>query len=86
MRKLSDAYISRQVAKIDEMYEKCTGPNLIVTPRCLMPNDYNNFTYGSRGLLDSERKEIQEYYKQLQDLSYVRGFWAGWTLREGVKE
>ena len=86
-RKYSDAFVDRQIAKIDEMYEKCMGRNLIVTPECLIPNHHSYWnTYERPKLSESEINKIREYYNQLQNLSYVRGFWMGWTLREGAKE
>lgn len=83
MRKYSDAFIDRQIAKIDKMFEESIGPNLITTPNCLMPEDRWG---GSSRLSPMEREEVKKYYRQLQNLSYVNGFWMGWTLREGLKE
>jgi hypothetical protein len=83
MRKLSDAYVDGQIAKIDKIYEECTGKNLIVTPDCLMPE--TRFGRQSR-ISRREREQIKEYYSQLQNLSYVRGFWMGYSLRDGIKD
>jgi len=84
-RKFSNEYIDRQIAKIDELHKNCMDSNLIVTPKCLMPTSPDDW-YARPKLTDFERKEIRAYYQQLQNLSYVRGFWMGWTLREGLKE
>ena len=83
-RIFSDAYIDRQIAKIDKMYEGCMGHNLIVTPDCLMP-EFGMMTAHSR-LSEREREQIKKYYKQLSDLSYVRGFWMGYSIRDGIKD
>lgn len=83
-RILSDTFITRQIEKIDKIYESCMGNNLIVTPKCLMPD--TDSIFGHVKLTESERKEIRTYYKQLQDLSYVRGFWMGWSTRDGTNE
>lgn len=79
----SDSFIQRKIDKIDKMYKECMGENLIVTPECLMPE----LKYGIYPKLSKrEIEQIKNYYRQLQNLSYVRGFWMGYSLRDGIKD
>lgn len=83
-RILSDTYVDRQIAKVDEIFEK-TNQNFVATPDILMPEtEYSVFE--RKRISDWEREKIKAYYKQFSDLSFVRGFWQGWTLREGSKD
>ena len=82
-RILSDAYVDRRIAKIDEIFER-NQKKILTTPNCLTGEVYSIF--GTPRISERERKEISEYYNQFQELSYVRGFWSGWTLREGTRD
>ncbi len=79
-RKLSDKFVDDQIAKIDAIYKKI-WENTLIEPDCLVNagGPYSKLCIGNK-------KEIKEYYKQLKDLSYVQGFWMGWSLREGLKQ
>jgi len=71
-RIFSDEYIDKEIAKIDAIHERS---NVICNyPNCLID-----------GLLSFQKKEIDEYIKHRVDVSYVDGFWAGWSLRDGYK-
>lgn len=83
-RILSDAYVDRRIAKIDEIFER-NQKNILMTPQCLMPEAPFSI-YGNPKLSAYERTQIKEYYNQFQELSYVRGFWSGWSLRDGTKD
>lgn len=80
----SDAYVDRQIAKVDAMFEKNMS-HIIVTPECMMPRGHHAYIR-DKGLLPHELKEVRAYNKQLQELSFVQGFWTGWTLRDGTKD
>ncbi len=81
-RYYTKTFIDRKIAQIDKMYEECMGKNLIVTPDCLMPET----RFGGPRLSTRDREEIKKYYNQLQNLSYVRGFWMGYSIRNGMKD
>jgi len=81
-RKYSPAFVQERIDMIDAMHERCQ--DVIVTPDCLMPEEHRSTTYGPPRLSKFEREQIKKYYKQLQELAYVKGFWAGWVLREGA--
>lgn len=81
-RHLSDKYIDTQIAKIDEMFERTR--DIVDYPRCM--SDAGSDSISTRRLLESDLKEIKAYIKQLRDISFVNGFWHGWTLRDGVNE
>lgn len=80
----SDTFIDRQIAKIDEMFER-NQRNILLTPECLIEPYRADFQYHAR-ICPSDVDKIKAYYKQFQELAYVRGFWMGWTLREGCKD
>jgi len=71
-RILSNSFIDKEISKVDAIHERS---NVIFNyPNCLI-----------NGLLPSQKKEIDEYIKHRVDVSYVSGFWLGWSLRDGCK-
>lgn len=79
----SDAFVDRHIAKIYEMSER--NQRIITTPDCLMPTDSQGYSMYPK-LSEFERERIKEYYNQFQELSFVRGFWHGWSIRDGTKD
>ena len=71
-RKLSDKFIDEEISKVHALYEKCRG-----TPT--LPNQLDEDQYIWM------RKQINDVIKHRADLSFVKGFWYGWTLKEGEK-
>lgn len=76
-RKYSDKYIEKQIAKIDEMFDR--NQTVVDCPDCLTTINDNVFI-GQR-----ERNKIKAFLKQVRELAYIQGFWMGWTLRNGLK-
>lgn len=75
-RKYSDAFVDGQIAKIDSLSEKCREE----TP--LFPAEIHE-------ILDSRpylNKQFNKVLKHRYDLAYIKGFWYGWSLRDGAKE
>lgn len=76
----SDKFLDSEIAKIDALNER--SKDVMPLPYCLS----NEGRWGPPRLNKYEREEIRKYYKQFQNMSYVSGFWYGWTLRNGVKD
>ena len=78
----SDAFIDRQIAKVDAMNER--SQVIVNYPQCMHTEEPT--TWSRKTLNEWDRKEIQAYFKQQRDLAYVQGFWMGWVLRDGAKD
>ena len=76
-RIFSDKFVDGEIAKIDAMFEG--GKNIIT-----LPNKYSE--NGNIYISEFDMGQLRKYIKQLQDKSYVDGFWYGWSLRDGVKD
>lgn len=70
-RKYSDAFVERQINKIDELFEK-TQQECIMLPDAFDRDEYSWL-----------RKSVMQYTQHRVDRAYVQGFWYGWTLKEG---
>jgi hypothetical protein len=70
MRKYSDKFIEEQIAKIDEIHERCSS-------ECPLGPDLSDHPY--------KEKEMRELLKHRSELSFIKGFWLGWALREGAR-
>ena len=81
----SDAFVDRRIAKIDEMFER-NQKNILMTPDCMRVKEPMGLYGRSYGLSQREIDEVKAYYGQFQELTYVRGFWMGWTVREGARD
>ena len=71
MRKFFDSYINKQLASVGKMNE-----------------EVRDFYGGCPNLSDKPwlEKQLREYLTHARKQSYIQGFWAGWTLREGVED
>lgn len=70
MRKYSDTFVQKKIDKIDQMREDALNSRSFALPEGLDRYPWI-------------KKSVLEYIKVRSDLSYVNGFWAGWTLKEG---
>lgn len=67
-RKLSPAFVERQIERVDEM-NACP-----VEPLPDLPKDYR---------FPIDNASLRRLTKQRRDAGYVQGFWAGWVLAKG---
>jgi hypothetical protein len=73
-RKYSDKFIDSEIGKIDRMNEKCQE-EFPILPEAL---------YGERySWLIPKIKEVMDHRSKM---SYIKGFWYAWALRNGMKE
>lgn len=71
MRKYSDKFIDSEINKIDKIYAETQT----YTP--LSPD------LSDRPFL---QKQLNNYIEHRKKVSYIQGFWYGWSLRNGMKE
>jgi len=77
-RKYSDKFVENKIAKINEMFER--NQCIVDCPKSFSASNESVF------IGQTEKEKIKNYLKQNRERSYVQGFWAGWTLREGTKD
>ena len=82
----SESFVDRQIAKINAMNEK--NHNIIDCPQFLLdasqPYDWRYST--GNGISARDIEQLKSYIQQWKDISYVSGFWAGYTLRNGIAD
>ena len=79
----SETFVNRQIAKIDAMHEK----NQVIVPYPeFLYNAYkpNAWQYQPTKCSPYELEQLKDYIQQWKDISYVSGFWAGYSLRTGI--
>lgn len=74
-RKYSEKFIDSEIAKIDTMNEKCQD-NFPLLPDQL----HNDERYK---WLSPKINDVMNHHSKM---SYIKGFWYGWCLRNGMKE
>ena len=75
----SEKFVDGEIAKIDAMFDKVQN-SLDEFPSTL-DNDGQSIY-----VCPALRNQLFKYIKRRVDLSYVQGFWYGWSLRHGTKD
>jgi hypothetical protein len=73
-RYFSEKYVNKTIDRIDALYAK-NMDNLVPMPDALLREE-NAFL----------KKEVLNYLENRVAISYVDGFWNGYSLREGMKD